>query len=171
MGIYGYKSFSPDGKNINGALFVPGVVYTVPGKAHFGTNGNGYHFALRLEDTLLFRENPDERTSDYVIAYVYGDGDIAEGESGQGTFEDLYVATRLTVIKYLSRKEIIQYALSLPPYRMLRFVSYFRLKSDEIALFIGKDENVDCAINYYQLGVEDAYTRRYTRPYKSKRPH
>ena len=52
MGIYGYKSFDHNGKNINGAVFEPGVVYTVPGKAHFGTHGNGYHFALRLEDTL-----------------------------------------------------------------------------------------------------------------------
>ena len=164
MGIYGYKSFDHNGKNINGAVFEPGVVYTVPGKAHFGTHGNGYHFALRLEDTLLFRENTDQRTNDYVIAYVYGDGDIVEGESGQGTFEDLYASTKLTVIKYLTREEILDYALKLPPNRMMRFVSYFRLNPDEITLFRGKHERVDIALDYYQLGIKNAFERIRKRP-------
>jgi hypothetical protein len=163
MGIYGYKSFDRYGKNINGALFETGIAYTVPSKAKFGKKGNGFHFALRLEDTLL-KEGVNQRIDDYIIAYVFGDGDIAQGEAEQGSFKDLYAATKLTIIKFMTREEIIQYALKLPQNRMVRFVTYFRLNPDEISLFRGKHERVDIALDYYQLGIKNAFERIRKRP-------
>lgn len=155
MEIHGYKAFAPDGTNRFGVTFPIGK-YHIEGQISFGTSGNGLHFAERLEDTIRYGKDADG-IGDVLIAEVIGSGIIAKGEDEYAGFYDMYSASDLEIVRYLSRAEIINYALKLPPYRLKRFVSYFRLTEVEQNLFYGIDISVDLAIDYYQRGMTDIY--------------
>lgn len=155
MIVHGYKAFASDGTNSYGTVFPVGK-YHVDGKISFGPRGNGFHFAKRMEDTIRYGRI-DDSLGDVLIAEVIGSGAIEEGEDSYGGFYDLYSASDIDIIRYLDRSEIIYMALQLPDYRMVRFVSYFRLTDEEISLFYGKYVNVDLAIDYYQRGMKDVY--------------
>ena len=57
----------------------------------------------------------------------------------------------------MKEDEIIAYALSLREDRMLRFVSLYRLNSNEIKLFKNKYLSVDLALLYYQMKIHNTY--------------
>lgn len=158
--IYGYKSFNSDGTNMVGKKFSPGIIYHVDGDISFGPRGNGYHFASRLEDTIRYCDS-DSILSSPVIASVVGSGIIVEGEDLYNGYFDLYVSSDIEIIKYLSREEILEYALELNELRLNRFLSLFKLTEDEIKLFEGKDSFIDDTINYYQRGKYDTYQKRH----------
>ncbi len=162
MTINGYKSFNSDGTNIAGKILLPGHIYHCDGDIRFGPSGNGFHFAKNIEDTI--------RYSDYgnflrqiKIAEVIGSGIIDKGTDEYNGYYDLYVASDLEVVRYLPREEIIALALALPSYRMIRFVSLFKLYPSEISLFEDIYHEVNLAINYYQRGMEDTYHREYVK--------
>lgn len=158
MKIKGYKAFAMDGTNVKGIIFPPGR-YHCDGNISFGTHGNGYHFAKRLEDTIRFGIVDDKLVGNVLIAEVIGSGTIAEGTDEYYGYYDMYSASDLEVIRYLSREEIIQYALSLhDSKRMERFVSKYYLTEEEQQLFYGIYEEVDLAIDYYQRNKKNVYT-------------
>lgn len=154
-GILGYKSFSIDRKNIYGLIFEEGKKYHCTGEISFGTKGNGFHFAERLEDTIRYSGYSDkEILRDVSIARVIGSGTIIKSEDTYNEYFDMYSVSDLEIIKFLSREEIISLALNLPETRMYRFVSLYRLTEEEIKLFQGKSHYVDTAIKYYQLKIK-----------------
>ena len=155
--IFGYKSFDENYKNIAGMKMVEGKTYHTDGKIKYGIKGNGYHFAKNLEDTLRFQLKNDRNLVNPIIAKVIGSGKIIEADDDYYGYYDLYVAENIMVEKFLTRDEVLEYALKLPDKRMERFVSLFRLTDDEIKLFKGKYINVDKAILYYQKGILDVY--------------
>lgn len=155
MEIHGYKAFAPDMTNRFGKKFPVGK-YHVDGDISFGVHGNGIHFAKNIEDTIRYGKI-DDGVGDVTIAEVIGSGIIVEGEDSYGGFYDLYCASDLEILRYLTRVEIINIALNLSPHRMERFVSYFRLTPQEMELFYGIDLHVDAAIDYYQKGIKDVY--------------
>ena len=72
-------------------------------------------------------------------------------------YYELYAASNIKILKYLKEDEIIAYALKLNETRMLRFVSLYKLSSDEIKLFKNKYLYVDLALLYYQMKIYNTY--------------
>lgn len=157
MAIKGYKSFDVDHTNCYGQEFTPGTKYHVEGQIIYGVHGNGIHFAKNLEDTIRY-SGQEYGLKDVAIAEVIGDGIIVEGYDHYNGYYDLYCCSDLEVVKFLTREEIISHALTLNEFAMERFVSQFRLESEEIDLFKGKSIRVDNALEYYQRGNKDIYS-------------
>lgn len=160
MKIIGYKALDKNGCNIHGLKFIPGFNYHCDKPIQFGPNGNGFHFAKRLEDTLRYVDS-DKILRKPLIAKVIGYGKIKEESDEYNGYYDLYSAENIKIVKYLSRDDIIKYASYLYykrfDERLKRFVSLYELSKDEIKLFEGKYICVDLAINYYQKNNENAY--------------
>lgn len=157
MAIRGFKSFDIDHTNNYGIEFFEGEKYHVEGQIIYGVHGNGIHFAKNLEDTIRF-SGEDTGLKNVAIAEVIGDGIIVEGFDHYNGYYDLYSCSDLEVIKFLTREEIIAHALTLNEFAMERFVSLFRLTSEEIEMFKGKSIRVDNALEYYQLNNKDIYS-------------
>ncbi len=149
--------------NRAGMYFEAGKTYFCPGKISFGPNGNGYHFAARLEDTLRYYPtiSLQEALPSIKIAEVIGFGEIVEGSDEYNGYYDLYASSYLSVLHVLSREEILAYAASLRDIRLVRFLSTFQLEKEEIPIFQGKSLEADLAIDYYQRGEEDTYEKFY----------
>lgn len=166
--VRGYKAFNADFTNHYGYQFEGKSLHSVAGKAKFGTSGNGFHFCERLEDTLRYF---DVMNSNVLFAEVIGSGDVVEYSDEYYGYYDMYAATELEVVKVLSREEIINMYLSMPEFRMIRFVQGFRLTDEEKALMrccYADDANVLNAISYYQDGDKDVYSRERGKVYTKK---
>ena len=104
-----------------------------------------------LEDTLRYF---DAINNEVDIAMVTGFGEVNKYDDEYNDYFDMYATEYMTINHVLSRDEIIDYVLKLPPYRVKRFISLFRLTDDEIELFkekFYKDHMViDATIKYYQ---------------------
>lgn len=155
--IIGYKSVDKNYKDISGNILEEKKIYHVDGKIIFGNNGNGYHFAKNLEDTLRYQLKDEDFLTRPNIAKVIGFGDTVESFDEYYGYYELYAASNIKVLKYLKEDEIITYALNLREDRMLRFVSLYRLNSDEIKLFKNKYLSVDLALLYYQMKIRNTY--------------
>ena len=154
--IHGFKSFNMDYTNIHGMKFEVGKSYHASGIIKFGTHGDGFHFCYRLEDTIRYSDydcsNP---LRDVQIARVIGSGIIDEGEDTYNEYFDMYASSDLYIEKFLTREEIIQYALKLPEMRLKRFLSLYKLSESELINFIGKYSCCDSIIKYYYLDKEE----------------
>lgn len=155
--IIGYKSVDKNYKDISGNILEENKNYHVDGNIVYGNGGNGYHFAKKLEDTLRYQLNDENFLTRPNIARVIGFGDIVESFDDYYGYYDLYAASNIKILKYLTDDEIIAYALKLNETRMLRFVSLYKLSSDEIKLFKNKYLYVDLALLYYQMKIYNTY--------------
>ena len=149
--IQGFKSFNLDKTNYFGKKFIEGFKYHCNGDIKFGPHGNGFHFTKNLEDTIRYSGNPGKgAVRDVLIASVIGSGTIVTGFDDYNEYYDMYSCSDIEIIKFLSREEVIEYALNLSELRMSRFVSLYKLTLEEIELFKNKNCMVDKAIKYYQ---------------------
>ena len=155
--IIGYKSVDKNYKDISGNILEENKIYHVDGNVIYGNGGNGYHFAKKLEDTLRYQLSDEDFLTRPNIAKVVGFGDIVESFDEYYGYYELYAAESIKILKYLKEDEIIAYALKLNETRMLRFVSLYRLNSDEIKLFKNKYLSVDLALLYYQMKIYNTY--------------
>ena len=153
--IPGYKSFNLDRTNCYGKIFEEGKKYHCDGEIKFGPRGNGFHYAERFEDTIRYSGNPSSGSvRDVAIAKVIGSGTIVSSFDDYNEYFDMYACSDLYVDKFLTRDEIISLALDLPELRMCRFLSLYKLTSDEIALFKNKNNIVERCL-YYQYLCEE----------------
>ncbi len=158
--VEGFKCFDKGLINRYGTKFEIGVSYHANGNIQFGNRGNGFHMCKNMEDTFRYFPATEEEVS---VCYVKGSGNIDEGRDDYNEYYDMYAAENIEIIKKLEREEIINYALDLPSYRVIRFIQTFKLNNDEIELFKDKfSKNIDVinAISYYQLGDKEVYNRR-----------
>lgn len=156
--IYGYKCFNEGLVDRYGVKFEKEKVYHTNNDIKF--NNNGFHFCTNLEDTLRYF---DAMNSTVDIAYVIGYGDTNKYDDEYNGFYDMYATEYLQIVYVLSREDVIKYALKLSPERVKRFISLYRLNSDEIKLFEEKYYNIPSvldAISYYQLGDTKVYKKR-----------
>ena len=154
--IHGFKSFNFDCTNIHGMKFEKGKSYHDSGDIKFGTHGSGFHFCYRLEDTIRYSDyNGSNPLREVQIAKVIGSGIIDEGEDTYNEYFDMYAASDLFIERFLTREEIIQYALDLPEMRLKRFLSLYKLSENELIQFIGKYNCCDSIIEYYYLDNKD----------------
>lgn len=160
MEIIGYKCFNKDMTNRYGTKFEVGKMYEAKGNIVYGNNGNGFHMAERLEDTLRYFCASEEEIS---ICLVKGSGQIVASFDDYYGYYDIYSVQRLEIQKKLSREEIIEFALKLHNERARRFISGFKLTPIEIELFkqrYNKETATLAYIEYYQEKKEDVFCKQ-----------
>lgn len=161
MKIKGYKAFNEDMTNRYGMFFEEGVTYIASPPIKIKFEGNGYHFAKRLEDTLRYVDGMNEEIK---IAEVTASGEIIEFEDEVYGYYELYVAEKLRVDKILTREEIIEEMLNKNPIFVERFIQGFKLSIEECQLFktrFSSSKGVLDSIAYYQYGDKEVYNRKY----------
>lgn len=153
--IKGYKIFIGNKNcfvnNFN-QVFEVGKIYEVKGRLQ--PKDLGYHFALRLEDTLRYGNAKEEEV---VLGEVTALGNVIEYEDEYYGYYDLYVTDKIKIDKILTRKEIINYALNLPDYRLIRLIATMKLNDEEVKLFLNRENEVLKYIDYYHYGNKDAF--------------
>lgn len=162
--IFGYKSFNMDATNWYGKVFEEGKCYHCDGDIKFGPNGNGYHFAERMEDTIRYS---DEKSGtvlrNVLIAEVIGSGILALGEDDYNGYYDMYSTSDLKIVRFLSREEVIKMALQLREFQLARFISLYRLTSEELQLFRGLcffgDREIEIRYPEKDISLEKKYIK------------
>ncbi len=150
--VVGFKVFNKDLTNQYGKPFELNKLYKIDGPVSFGTKGNGFHFAQRLEDTLRYGDM-DSKNIDSVIGVVEGSGEIVTREDEYYGYYDLYSASQIEILKLLSREEIIEEAKKMYPERLARFIQGYKLTKSEIEFFQSKFPSnylVNFYLDYYQ---------------------
>jgi len=158
--IYGYKCFKKGLINNYGFKFEVDKTYHVSDNIVFGINGNGFHMCERLEDTLRFF---DTFSYDVDICVVNGFGECIKRDDEYNDYYNMYACENIYIKKKLTREEIILYGLSLHGFRVMRFISLFRLSNDEKMLFRDKFKDnylVNDYIDYYQDNKKDVFVRK-----------
>ena len=153
--VCGFKSFGVDGTNIDGKTFIEGKNYHCDGVIKYGPSGNGYHMALNLEDTLRFAYNCNGLVFNPIIAQVIASGSIERDnliDDEYIGYYDLFSCSDLEIVKYLTREEIINYALNLTFVARERFLSQYKLLPEELPLFWDKNGFCNLPILTHQLG-------------------
>ena len=157
---YGYKCFNKGLTNRNGQKFEIGKVYHCDGKIKYGNNGNGFHMALMLEDTLKYFDD------DIDIAYVkcYGEYDEVPDtmENIENDNYDLFAFEYMVIEKVLTREEIINHMLSAWEDSVIKFIVRFKLTEEEKELFREKFKTnfrIQKYMAYYQDGDTEAFER------------
>ncbi len=141
---------------------MPGNVYSVERKICFGRNENGYHFCKNFEDSLKYLE---VLTRDFKLAKVRAFGDIKESFDRYNGVYDIYVASSLEILAYLTEDEIFSMALQLSSIQIKRFLQFYplnglekeRFKQEYKMLELGVMQNFD----YYQENKKDAFSNVY----------
>lgn len=170
MKITGYKAFNIDMTNQYGMKFEEGKTYTISGEVRKGTHGNGYHFAKNLEDSIHFII--DDKHDNVVVAKVTGKGNIQTFSTEDKEFDDLYVASSLTVDHIMTREEVIHHMLEKNVISAQHFIRKFPLNAEEQHSFKTKfsgDIGFQRAMAYYQEGDKEIYNRAYKSLVKSKK--
>ncbi|MBQ6285534.1 MAG: hypothetical protein IJK67_04420 [Bacilli bacterium] len=153
--VEGYKCFDKGLINRYGEKFEIGKTYHILDVVKFGSKG--FHFCKHLEDTLRYF---DAIKKEVDICLVQGWGCIDEYEDEYNGFYNMYSTEYLKLSKMLTREEILKYALDLPPYRLSRFISLFKLSEEEIQMIYDKNTDnsyVKKMILYYQYGNKNAF--------------
>lgn len=161
MIIIGYKCFNKDLINQYGFQYEIGKTYTVSGELKFGNNGNGFHFCRNLEDTLRYY---DALKNNVDICLVIGSGNIITFEDNYYGYYDMYASENISIVKKLTRNEIIMYGYNLREPRVNRFIAGYQLTEEEKEIFKSKFNRRSEVINtieYYQEGNLDAFTKKY----------
>ena len=146
------KLFNSDLTNQYGMPFQLNKPYKTEGEVSFGTKGNGFHFAKRLEDTLRYGDM-DNLNVNQVIGLVEGSGEIITREDDYYGYYDLYSASQIEILKILSREEVIEEAKKMYPERLARFIQGYKLTEEEIEFFKNKflsNYQVNFHLEYYQ---------------------
>ena len=162
----GYKTFNKDLTNRYGMKWEVGKIYHQKGVPKFGNDGNGFHFCKRLEDTLRYFPAMEEEV---LIAKITSLGEEASYQDEYNGYYDMFATTSLRIDHIMTREEVLEEALTMPPHRVVRFIQGYRLEKKEIEKFqatFQKEREVEDAIAYYQEGKKDVYeerAKRYTK--------
>lgn len=127
--VYGYKAFHNGLLGYNDFKFEVGKKYTCD---DILAKHKGFHFCLRLEDTLryfLYEENIE-------ICLVKGTVNIQKFDDEYFGYYELFVCDNLEILKKVSREDIIEYYKHLKiskynEYRFCRFVRNYPLIETE----------------------------------------
>lgn len=159
--VFGYKCFNKDLTNRYGFKFKVGNSYSVDGTIKFGTDGNGFHMCMRLEDTLRYF---DAMNIDVSICEVVGNGKIVSFSDDYNEYYDMYSVEEISIIRKLDREEIVLMMVEANETSVFRFLQLYRLNDLEVKLFQDKFKNninILDVIDYYQYGIKDVYSKKY----------
>jgi len=156
--VQGFKCFKKGLINRYGMIFELGKVYHDDKEIKF--HQSGFHMCTNLEDTLRYFDAFNEEVD---IASVIGSGKINKYDDEYNGFYDMYSVEYLQVCHVLTRDEIMNYVLDLPPMRVKRFISLYKLSKEELLIFYDKYYNnipITNALNYYQNEKEKVYIKK-----------
>ncbi len=126
--MIGYRAFNSDYTNDLGEKFELNETHHIDGKinATFGKKGNGYYFYTDLADVFRF-EDPQKEIK---VAVVEATGSIDCVKDEYNNYLR-YACSDLTVVKYLSREEILNTVLSEGIHSIDKFIRTYNLTEDE----------------------------------------
>ena len=159
MEVIGYKSLEKGLKNRYQEQLEIGKTYVNSEKLIFGKNG--YHLCKNIEDTLRYY---DSFKTPITICQVKGSGLVKKYNDEYYGYYDMYAVEKLSIIRELSRKEIIETGLNLHPERAKRFLMGYKLTKEEIEKFKYQFQNYQDVLNviaYYQEKDLEIYKKRY----------
>lgn len=122
-------------------------------------HNQGFHFCLRLEDTLRFFGETD---NEKVICKIRALGDIDWSFDHYNCYYDMGCTDMIYIEKIMSREEIMKYADNLNDLRFIRFIMGYKLNNDELEYFKNKyrkNNKVDAYIGYYQEKEKNAFVK------------
>ena len=154
--IIGYKAFH-NMKDRNGTTYEIGETYTIDGDAKY--QERGFHFCEKLEDVLRFYDGFSDNIN---ICLVEGSGNIDTYNDEYYEYFDMHSASAITILKELSREEIINTVLEQNIHSIMRFISGFKLTQKEIKAISAeyKEQIIKDYIDYYQHEDKTAFTRK-----------
>ena len=158
MNIVGYKCFNKGLISNYGDKFEIGKVYHESGNIKY--NKCGFHMCTNLEDTLRYF---DTFNNEVDIADVIGYGTINESFDDYNEFYNMYAVEYLIIRHILTHQEIIDYAINLPPMRLKRFLSLYKLTKEDLLMFremFNKEEIIMQTLDYYQDENSKLYLKR-----------
>ena len=153
MHIKGYKAFNKDKTNRYGITFEEGKTYQIEGEIRFGNQGNGYHICTHLCDVFRY-VNCKEGIE---VALVLGSGKVHHYDDEYYGYYDMFAVEQMTILRFLSREEILAYALKMHELDSKKFLSSFQLTDEEKRVFIKKYQNnyaMLMFLSFYQLGAK-----------------
>lgn len=129
--IIAYKAFFKGLTNdIDGIQYEIGKPYTTPDRLLY--QRGGYHMCKQFEDCYKFLKATE---TEIDLTLVKGFGNYYGVDGGERSPDDstgiIYMCEKMEILKVLSRDEIIQLALELPPYRMQSFLYNYPLLKEE----------------------------------------
>lgn len=155
--IDGYKCFNKDlTSNIDGFSFKPNRIYTMNKDIKY--HKRGFHFALRLEDTLRFFDEEKE------ICRIKALGDIDWSNDDYYEYYDLGCTNIIYIGKIMTKEEIINYIDKVSDNRFIRFIQGYKLTNEELNYFKEKYKNNNYVLEYlkyYQEKEEDIFDKYY----------
>ena len=157
--IIGYKSFNKDFETFNNIKMEPNKIYETDDNIKY--HRHGYHFAERLEDTLRYVNGLEE---EIIICRIKALGKIDWYDDEYYGYYDLGCTNKILIDKLLKREEIIDYALKLYEYRLIRFIRGYKLTKEELEFFKKTFINNDNIINnilYYQEKDYEVFNKKY----------
>ena len=158
--IEGYKCFNKDLTNRYGSKFEVGKLYHAKNTIKFGVDGNGFHMCHNLEDTLRFF---DTWKNEVTICKVIGFGEYVKRSDDYNEYYDMYACEYMYINEILTREEILNYALELGEVKILRFISLYKLTTEEkdiIAKVYQNYQQVLDYLEYYQNNKKDTFTKK-----------
>ena len=163
--IWGYKCFNEYMLcNYDNFKMEPNKLYKVNEDIKF--RKKGFHFCLRLEDTLrYFGEIDDKKEICKIIAL----GDIDWYNDYYNEYFDMGCTNVIYIGNVMSRGEIINYIDQVSDCRFIRFIMGYRLSNEELLYFKNKYRNNNYVMNnirYYQDGDKEIFNKQYSRVLK-----
>ncbi len=162
--VHGYKAFDSNCCNRHGIYFEAGKTYSAIGNISFGVQSTaGFHMCKNMEDTFRYVDADEEEVE---IAEVTGRGNIVARNDEYYGYFDMYAVEEITIERFLSRDEIINYFLfgeNVNEDRVCRMLQTFKIGAEEIEQFrerYGTNENIITYLEYYQIGDKTAFERR-----------
>ena len=154
--IRGYKAFH-NMQGRNGTSYEVGETYTTDEPIEY--QKSGYHFCERIEDVLRYY---DGFRDDINICLVEGSGVIDTYNDEYNEYFDMHSVSRLTILKELTRDEIINTVIKENIYSIKRFIAGFKLTEKEINEISDefKEEIIRDYIDYYQNDDREAFSRK-----------
>lgn len=156
--VIGFKSFLKGNTSVDGKEYKEGIIYHQDGDVIFGKRG--FHLCKHIEDTFMYCPGMDKNIS---VAIVEAWGHIITRDDEYRGCYDMYAASSMRIVRFLSREEILEIAKGFVDFQLIKFLSRFPLSEEELKMFEGKFYLTDLYIDYYQRGIKDAFELDYKR--------
>lgn len=147
----GFMCFYEDMTDLQNDSYEIGKTYKEEDK------GKKYVIYENLEDSL---RNYHAEINDVIICIVEGLEGGRKIEDTQSEYIERYEFEKIKILKEVPREFIIEYALNLYEFRLMRFLQSFKLtdeEKDKFRLKFGSDLRMKSTIDYYINGKKDAY--------------
>lgn len=154
--MLGYMALKVDGTDKYGDKFELGKSYHVDGpiRARFGSKSDGFRFCTNVAETFRFIDSEDVK-----VAVVEATGQFDSSLDEYNDYE-IYACSDLSLIKYLTREEIINLTLLEGRRSIEKLVKTYKVNEEERDILLNHvrgDNQMIGYILYYCFGKEDIY--------------